>query len=97
MTVSQAALVVLSDSFASGWQVTVDDQPARIYRANAVYRGVAVGAGRHRLAFSYRPADVRWGGVGAVATLLACLAGCWWWRRGRAVSCQPSAVSGAGD
>ncbi len=88
VNLSQPALVVLSDSYASGWQVAVDNKPAHLYRANAVFRGVLVGAGRHHIVFRYRPQDVLWGTVGAGVTLVMCLVGCMWvqLRRDRATS-----------
>lgn len=81
--VSQPALLVLSDSYAPGWHVSVDGSPSRLYRANGVYRGVFVNVGQHRVTFSYEPHDVYWGMLGAVVTLGLCLLGCWIARRFR--------------
>ncbi len=78
--VDRPALVVLSDSYADGWQVTVDQQPARLYRTNAVYRGVPVSAGHHVISYRYLPRDVQWGALGTGLALLMCAGVCWWLR-----------------
>ena len=38
-------VVVLADVYYPGWTLTIDDQPAPIYRVNRMMRGAAVGAG----------------------------------------------------
>jgi hypothetical protein len=54
-------LVVLADIFYPGWTLTIDDQPAPIYRANRMMRGAAVHSGKHHLVFTYRPQSFRIG------------------------------------
>ncbi len=81
--VAKPALVVLSDSYAAGWQVAVDGVPTHMYRANAVFRGVFVSSGRHQIVFRYVPQDVLWGTVVAGSTLLLCLLSCWQLHRHR--------------
>src|SRR5262249_51558322 len=54
-------MVVLADVDYPGWTLTLDDRPARVYRANHGMRGAAVPAGRHRLVYRYRPASFRIG------------------------------------
>jgi hypothetical protein len=56
------AVLVLLDSYASGWGATVDGDPARIYPANVAFRAVEVPAGESRVTFSYRPVAV-WAGL----------------------------------
>ncbi len=87
--VDHPALVVLSDSYADGWQVRVDQQPAQLYRTNAVYRGVPVTAGRHVITYRYLPQDVQWGAVGTGLALLMCGGVCWWLRSHGSGSWQP--------
>ena len=60
-------ILVLSEAWFPGWVATVDDAPAEILRADFVLRGVALGAGSHRVRFEYRPRSVT---IGAGLTLL---------------------------
>jgi hypothetical protein len=55
--VSSAAggYLVLNDSFAPSWHVEVDGAPARLLRANALYRAVRLAPGPHSVRFSYTP------------------------------------------
>ncbi len=55
--------LVLSDAWLPGWLASVDGEPAVLQRADVLFRAVALEAGRHRVAFTYRPASVllgRW-------------------------------------
>ena len=51
----------------------MDGRIARLLRANARFRGVAVPAGAHSVVFSYRPRLVEYGALASAATLLGCL------------------------
>lgn len=88
VNVRQSAFLVFSDSYTPDWQATIDGQPTRVYRANAVYRGVALPAGARRVEFTYRPASWRVGRVVAGFTLLGCMVGCWLARRRRLAASQ---------
>ena len=48
-------LVVLADTWASGWSVTVDGQSQPATRVNKNLRGVYVPAGEHEVEWFYRP------------------------------------------
>jgi hypothetical protein len=50
-----AGLVILSDVYYPGWELTIDGKPAPIYRVNRLMRGAAVAAGKHRLVYTYQP------------------------------------------
>jgi hypothetical protein len=72
------AVVVLAESYDPDWRVTVDGQPARLLRVNAIFRGVALPAGRHVVEFSYRPRLVIYGALlSAVALAGAAVLALW--------------------
>ncbi len=63
--------LVLAETFDAGWNVTVDQVPAVLLRANVLFRAVAVPAGQHDVLFRYRPAALFWGlGLSATGLLL---------------------------
>lgn len=74
-----AGLLVLADSYDSGWRATVDGEPAEILPTNHLFRGVRVPAGTHRVRFEYRPWSI-WAGVASTLVGVACVIGVW--RRG---------------
>lgn len=47
-------LVVLSEIWDPDWQVTIDGQPAELFRADTILRAVSVPAGSHTVELSYR-------------------------------------------
>ncbi len=79
-------LVVLSDQFYPGWQLTVEaggrERDVPILRTNHVMRGVVLPAGRHRLAYHYRPLSIIYGAIisGLSAGGLALFGAIYWWR-----------------
>jgi uncharacterized membrane protein YfhO len=51
--------------------LTIDGEPAPIYRANRIMRGAAVQAGKHRLVFVYDPFSFRLGlGISAAGFMI---------------------------
>ncbi len=50
-----AGIVVLHDLFYPGWEVRVDGELRRLLKANILFRGVEIPAGRHRIDFDFRP------------------------------------------
>ena len=64
--------VVLVDTYDPGWKATVDGRRAPVLRANAAFRAVPVGAGRHVVEMVYRPLSVI---VGAALSAAAALVG----------------------
>ena len=63
-------LVVLADTFASGWRAFIDGEAAPILAANHLFRGVRVPSGHHTIRFTYRTP-----GLAAGAVLSAVAAG----------------------
>ncbi|MGE3820087.1 MAG: YfhO family protein [Isosphaeraceae bacterium] len=66
-------MVVLAEVFYPGWTLTIDGEPAPIYRANRMMRGAAVEAGRHRLSYTFQPRSFQIG-LAISAVGLACVA-----------------------
>jgi len=64
-------LLVLTDRWFPSWYATVDGQPARILRADYLYRGVALPAGEHVVEFVYRPRAFLLGALGSAFGVLA--------------------------
>jgi hypothetical protein len=52
---SEPGVLVLHDAYYPGWVVEVDGQPARMLRANVLFRAVEVSEGRHHVVFRYAP------------------------------------------
>ncbi|MFC4173208.1 YfhO family protein [Microvirga sp. GCM10011540] len=48
-------ILVLHDIYYPGWEVRVDGERRPLLRANLLFRGVEVPAGRHRVEFEFRP------------------------------------------
>jgi hypothetical protein len=71
-TLARPGLVVLGDRLADGWHVTVDGRTAEPLRVDDVLRGVAAGAGRHTIVWSYTTPGLR---VGLLLSLAALMAG----------------------
>jgi len=63
------ALVVFNDTDFPGWTATVDGRAVPILRANYLFRGVLVGAGRHEVEFDYEPRSFALGSQTMLASL----------------------------
>ena len=48
-------LLVLSDVYYAGWEAYIDGRRTRIFRVNALVRGVFLREGDHRVEFRYKP------------------------------------------
>jgi hypothetical protein len=81
-------ILILADVYFSGWRVSVDGRPRKIWRVNRMMRGVGIEPGRHRVVFSYSPWTFRFGGaVSCISVAALCLAAVLaGWRRLRSVS-----------
>lgn len=60
--------LVLNDPYYPAWTASVDGRPTTIYRANYVFRAVAVPAGDHEVRFVYRDRALALGAAIAGAT-----------------------------
>jgi hypothetical protein len=58
VTAPQPGIAVLHDLFYPGWEVYVDEVKEPVLRANILFRGVEVPAGRHKVRFVFRPLSV---------------------------------------
>ena len=69
-------VLVVSEMFYSGWQGTIDGQPARIFVTDYLLRGVAVPAGKHVVEMRYRAPAARNGLIvsGVALVLLVAIA-----------------------
>lgn len=61
-------LLFLSDTFFPGWKATIDGKTTEIFRADYIFRAVAVPSGKHVIIFQYDPISFK---AGVLVTLLA--------------------------
>jgi hypothetical protein len=66
---------VLLDSYDAEWEAEVDGRPARVLRANGLFRAVRVTSGEHEVRWAYRPRTMRAGAGVAAGAALVLLAG----------------------
>lgn len=71
---AEAGILVLTDQYYPGWQAKLDGKPVHIEQVDYVFRGVVVPAGKHTVAFVYRPQSFRQG-CNYAATALILLIG----------------------
>jgi hypothetical protein len=69
VTTDQPVMVVFSELYYPGWQVTVDGVPATIWNTNYAFRGVVVGRGEHVIEMRYDPLSFRIGLIISIATI----------------------------
>ncbi len=62
-------VVVLADVFYPGWSLTIDGQPAPVYRANRIMRSAALPSGKHTLIYTFHPRSFR---DGLVLSAIGC-------------------------
>lgn len=74
-----AGILVLADLYYPGWRAETDGRPARLMRADGLFRAVALPAGSHTVVFRYRPVSFFLGSaislIALVAIALIALAG----------------------
>lgn len=67
-------LLVLADTYFPGWEVKVDGKSEQVLEVYGVVRGVVLGAGKHRVEFSYQSSAIRFGVISCVGSCLALVA-----------------------
>ena len=84
-TVDEPVLLILSDTYAPGWQAWDNGRPVTILRADRALRGVALAAGNHVVEFRYgQPAFWLGLAVSGTTVLSVAMGGVLAWRRRRA-------------
>lgn len=66
---AESGFVVLNDVWHPWWFATIDGSPAKVHKANVLFRAVIVGPGRHQVRFEFAPV------AGALQELRSKLAG----------------------
>jgi hypothetical protein len=72
---SGAGYLVVSSSFAPGWQASVDGAPAPVLRGNLLFQTVPLPAGTHTVELRYQPPQLALGATISGLALLLALAG----------------------
>ena len=67
------AFLVAAESYYPGWQASIDGRPARIYPADAAFRGVSVPPGKHTVDFRLVPRTLYWSAAISAAALAGAL------------------------
>ena len=75
-SLNAAAFLLTSDTNYPGWNATIDGQPAKIYQADYLLRGVAVPAGSHLVRFEFQPRSFYVGASVSVLCLLVLIGLC---------------------
>lgn len=75
VTCTKPSTLVRRETDLPGWSATVSGRHTPIARSAGLFQSVPVGAGTHRVRFSYSPPGIVWGGLGFLAGLLLLGAG----------------------
>jgi hypothetical protein len=67
----ERSLAVLTDCWFPGWHAFVDSREQPILRANYLFRGVVIPAGRHVVEFRYSPSSFQFGWTITAVSLVA--------------------------
>jgi len=92
-----AGWLVLADVWHPGWRAAVDGEPARVYRADFLFRAVRVPAGSHEVVFTFEPESYRRGRAVSLAALAGVVGlglGAGVWKCLRRVEAMPRATPG---
>jgi len=72
---AEAGFLVLNDIYYPAWEAEIDGRPAPVYRANYLFRAVALPAGQHEVRFVYRDRMLTLGVAVAALTLFVGVTG----------------------
>jgi Bacterial membrane protein YfhO len=67
-------VLVVLEAYHPGWQAEVDGRPTSVLRANALFRGIPLAAGHHRVEMAFRPPSALLGAALSLLSLLGALA-----------------------
>jgi hypothetical protein len=68
------SFVAINQTWARGWQASIDDAPAALLRTDLALSGLVVPPGRHRVELTYDDPWIRAGQLVSAIAALACLA-----------------------
>ncbi|MFY9227259.1 MAG: YfhO family protein, partial [Blastocatellia bacterium] len=74
-------LLVLTDTYYPGWEVLIDDKPAKLIRANHAFRAVVITEGQHKVEFIFRPKSFYYGAVISLISLILTSIAIFWCRK----------------
>lgn len=83
--VREPVALVVTDTYYPGWMVRVDGKPARLLRANFLFRAVCLSPGRHHVEMRYQPRAF-WAGLALASMTLGSLGVGGWLARRRAAA-----------
>ena len=86
------ALLILTDTYYPGWRAEVDGQDAPIYRADGLFRAIAIGPGSHAVVLTYLPWSFLIGLVMTTSTAFLLICYCINLRRSRRRGDTPTQV-----
>ncbi|MBI4511545.1 MAG: YfhO family protein [Deltaproteobacteria bacterium] len=69
------SLIVLTDTWESGWHARVDGLPSPMYPTDLLFRGLGIRTGHHRIVMEYRPWGFRAGVLLTAGTSVALVVG----------------------
>ncbi|HTQ40978.1 MAG TPA: YfhO family protein, partial [Pirellulales bacterium] len=82
---STLQLLVVGESYHSGWQARVDNQPASVLRTDGDFMGVVIAPGDHEITLKFQPESLHYGrlasGFGLSLLVVVMAAAGWPWRR----------------